>query len=429
VAANRRTVVVMDSSGDLINQIKRLALFARGGALHGKLIVIEPDVEYPLALNPFDMGRSRLASYSLRERERLHNRTLDLLEYVFNSLMGAGATLTEKQSTLFRFCVRLCMVIPGANLQTLVDVMSAADTRAYNQYMEKLDETARSFFLKEFIDDRQFGLTKEGVSWRLKRLLEDRTFREMFTSPNSRLDLFTELNSSKVILINTDKELLTEERTTIFGRFFIALLLSASQERASLERAERLPVHCYIDEAHDYIRNDPKIAIILDQARKMNIALTLANQRTSQITTPNVLDALLNTSIKFVHTDNPRDASMLAPSLRTSASFIASQKKQHFAVHVRGDTEEAISVKVPFFVMENMPKMSKANEEEVRQAMRKRYAREVAKPAENAKAKAAPAEPSMPTAKKETAKEDDEMPPNPTRPASKDGLRPRRSII
>jgi hypothetical protein len=431
VAKDRRSVVVMDSSGDLINQLKNLAVFAPGGPLHGKLIVIEPDVEYPLALNPFDMGRSSLAFSSPRERERLLNNTLDLLEYVFNSMMGEGTTLTPKQSTLFRYCIRLCLVMPGANLQTLVDVISAADIRDYMEYVKKLDEIAQSFFLREFSDDKQFALTKEGVSWRLKRLLEDRTFREMFTSPNSRLDLFTELNSSKVILINTDKELLTEERTTIFGRFFIALLLSASQKRGSLERAERLPVHCYIDEAQDYIKNDPKITVILDQARKMNVGMMLANQRTSQITTPNVLDALFTTSIKFAHTDNPRDASMLAPSLRTSASFIASQKERHFAVHVRGLTPEAMAVKVPFFVVEGMPKMSQTAADEVRQEMRKRYAREAAKPAKGPHVGAIPEPPS----ERETSEGNDEQrpfdkkPPNRARPSSADGLHPKHDII
>ena len=105
----------------------------------------------------------------------------------------------------------------------------------------------------------------------------------MFSQPTSKLDLFTELNSAKVILVNTDKELLKDEGTEIFGRFIIAMLLQASQERAALERKDRLPVYAFIDECQDYIESDKKITTILDQARKMNIGMTLANQRTSQL--------------------------------------------------------------------------------------------------------------------------------------------------
>ncbi len=377
VARDEASIVVMDSQGDLIDQISSLKEFAPGGPLHDKLVVIEPDIDYPLALNIFDMGKDRLDGYSARDREQLSNNSIDLLTYVFDALLGEGGMMTTKQSTLYRYVIRLLMEMPGATLTTFAEIlkiMKPAELEPYRAYIEKLHAPARNFFETQYCD-RQFNDTKSQVAWRLANMLENTVFEQMFSFPKSKLDLFTELNSAKIILINTDRALLGEERTAVFGRFFIAMLLSTAQERATLQRSNRLPVFCYIDEAHDYISNDTKITRILDQARKMNISMMLAHQRTKQIAVPNVLDALATTSVKFASTDNTGDAAMLAKSMNTDAAFISSQRERHFALHVRRQTPAAISVKVPFLVLENREHMTPEERQAVRDRMRGKYAR------------------------------------------------------
>ena len=50
----------------------------------------------------------------------------------------------------------------------------------------------------------------------------------------------------------TAKDLLKQEGCEILGRFFIALICQAAQERASIAEEKRMPTFVYIDEAHDY---------------------------------------------------------------------------------------------------------------------------------------------------------------------------------
>ncbi len=162
------------------------------------------------------------------------------------------------------------------------------------------------------------------------------------------------------------------EGTNVFGRYFIGALLAASQERASLSRSSRLPVYAYIDECADYISNDTKIARLLDQARKMNVGMFLAHQRTAQIKDKNVLDALVNTAIKFASTDNPNDLPLVSKAMRTTPDFIATQPKQHFAVSARRAVD-TFSFKVPFFVIEEMEKMTNEEGFVVRNELRDKY--------------------------------------------------------
>ena len=367
VANGEASIIVMDSQGDLIRNIAGLKCFAEGKPLHDKLVLIEPDPEYPLALNIFDMGKERLDHYSIRDRERLTNSTLELLTYVIGGL--SDTEMTPKQQTLFRYVLRACMQIPDATIHTFAELLSGATQ--YQPYIDQLEGPAKLFFETQF-NDIQFKQTKQEVAWRLMYLLENPTFDRMFTNPRSKLDLYTELQASKVILINTDKDLLKGKRTEMFGRFFIAMLLQSAQERAALQRDDRTPVFCYIDECHDYIANDTHITTLLDQARKMNIGLVLANQRCAQVS-PAVLDALCNVSIKMTRALSDSDAHTLARNMQTVPEFLASQPDQTFATSVRGMTKHALSLQVPFFELERLPRMDRENQENLRMDMRAKY--------------------------------------------------------
>jgi len=65
VARNEASIVVMESNRDLIKAIEGLKLFAPGEALEGKLLTIDAeDVEWPVALNLFDVGLDDINSRS-----------------------------------------------------------------------------------------------------------------------------------------------------------------------------------------------------------------------------------------------------------------------------------------------------------------------------------------------------------------------------
>ena len=152
------------------------------------------------------------------------------------------------------------------------------------------------------------------------------------------------MNAGKVILINTAKDLLKENGTEIFGRFFIAMITQAAQERAVLAQGDRLPTFVYVDEANDYF--DRNIGIILSQARKYRVGMTLAHQYLGQLE-PKLHEAIAaNTAIKFAGGVSAKDARALAGELRTDAAFIEGQARLSFAAFIRGQHERAVSVAV-----------------------------------------------------------------------------------
>jgi hypothetical protein len=206
-----RSVVVIDSQGDLINKLIRLGLFDPDlpNSLADRLVLIDPaDVEHPPALNLFDADLDRLAGYRPADRERVANGVVELYETFFGDLLGAE--LTQKQGVVFKYLARLMMTIPGATIHTLMQLMD--DGRAFKPHMAKLEGSARYFFEKEFFHPA-FAATKKQILRRLWGVLSTPAFERMFGQKANKLDLFQAIQDGKIILVSTAKELLKEEGT------------------------------------------------------------------------------------------------------------------------------------------------------------------------------------------------------------------------
>ncbi|MCR8551154.1 type IV secretory system conjugative DNA transfer family protein [Salipiger sp. P9] len=365
VARGDKSVVVIDSQGDLIN-----TLLAARVLPPERIVLIDPeDIAFPVSLNLFSVGLDRLEGYDPLERERLTNSIIELYDFVLGSLLSAG--MTAKQSVVFRYVTRLMFHIPGATIHTLRELLEPGGTETYQEAIRKLDGTPRRFFETEF-DSKEFSNTRTQVLRRLYGVLENQTFERMFSHPVSKFDMFDELNAGKLILINTAKSLLKEQGTEIFGRFFIALIAQAAQERATLPEQMRLPAFVYVDEAQDYF--DQNIGVILSQARKYRVGMVLAHQYLGQLSGGLQEAFEANTSIKLAGGVSARDARTLAGQMGGDPDMIAKQPKGSFATSIRGLTDRAVPVSFPFFVLERLPKTTKAERAAIRQHSRDRYA-------------------------------------------------------
>jgi hypothetical protein len=371
VADGKASIVVIDSQNSLIPAIAHLPVFAKGDLLDGKLVLIDAtDVEYPIALNLFDVGLQRLSSYSLLDRERLLNTASDVMEFILASLLGAE--MTSRQSTLFGYALQAMQLIPDATIHTFRELMEPNGRKKFSPYLAKLEGRARDFFETQF-DAAIFSSTKQQVVARLFAISENRTFDRMLSNSRSKLDLFSEINAGKVILINSAKDLLKQQGTEVFGRFFLALIAQAAQERATLSPSKRLPCYVYIDECQDYLSTDSNFTMILEQARKQNVGVVVAHQYLSQLSQKTLDSLYANTSIKFAGGVSDKDAYALARNMHCEPSFIAEQPKGSFAGYVRNATKSAITLKFPYIRLEDLPRMSAQEHAAVLQAIRDRY--------------------------------------------------------
>jgi DNA helicase HerA-like ATPase len=356
LADGKASVIVIDSQGDLFRNVQRLAAV---GEIADRVVFIDPnETESPPALNLFDFGLDRVDRYSPLEREMLLNGAVALYEYIFGAVLGAG--LTAKQGVIFGYLAHLMMVVPDATIDTLMDFMQEPDK--VRPYLPKLDDPVTKRFFETQFFHKSFDDTREQILYRVFDVLKTRALSRMFRNKRNKLNLFEAMNRGSLILINTAKDLLKQEGTEILGRFFIALIAQAAQERASIPVENRMPTFVYIDEAHDYF--DESMETLLEQARKYNVGLVIAHQHLAQFETSLRSTVGTNTAIKIAGGLSQEDARALAGNMRTTPEFLLSmrkhegEKKTEFACFVRDLTGHAIALTVPLGAYDGLPKLT-----------------------------------------------------------------------
>ena len=288
----------------------------------------------------------------------LLNGAVSLYEYVFGAVLGAE--LTAKQGVIFGYLARLLLVVPGATIDTLLDFLQEPDS--IRPYLAKLpDPITKRFFETQFFS-KSFDDTRQQILYRIYDVLQNGTLARMFRNARNKVNLFEAMNRGSLILIHTAKDLLKQEGCEILGRFFIALIAQAAQERAALARQERTPTFVYIDEAHDYF--DENIENLLEQARKFQVGLILAHQHLDQFENKLRSTVRTNTGIKLVGGLSQKDASECSKDMGCDPEFllgmrkIEAEKRTQFACFVRNHTGHPVALSVPLGIMESQRPMN-----------------------------------------------------------------------
>lgn len=373
-------LVIVDSQTDLIRKLSRLGCFAPGdGMLSDRFLLITPrDTKRPPALNIFDINRERLKTYDEETKEQVTAGVIQTFDYLFTGLLGAD--LTAKQSVFFRFVARLMLALPETlgRSATVLDMLALMDDPApYLPAIETLPPIQRDFFKKDFLrkEKNSFAQTKDQIRYRLNAILENPTLARLFTSPRTRIDLFSALNDGAIVFVDTAKDFL-KSASPNFGRIFISLVLQAILERAAIAEEERRPTFLIVDEAAAYF--DSNIDDLLTEARKYKLGCVFAHQFLDQATPSLRASLAANTAIKMAGGVSTGDARALAPDMRTTADFILGQPRLHFACHIRNVTPSAVSVPVELGVLKDAPQMSA----EAFEALRERNRDRVSQPEE-----------------------------------------------
>ena len=307
------------------------------------------------------------------EREKLLNGAIALYEYMFGALLGAE--LHQRQGVIFRYLGRLLMTVPGATIHTLREFME--DPEAARPHFAALEGSARHFFETQF-GSNAFKDTRQQILNRLWGILSNAVLERMFSNERNKVNLFEAMNSGKVVLINTAKDLLKQDGCAILGRFFIALITQAAQERAAIPADKRRSCFLYVDEAQDYF--DESIEQLFNQARKYKLGLIIAHQNLAQFGHELLASVMASTATKLVGGMSATDAAAFAKEMRCKPEFLQSMRKHgdhtEFACFVKSITPAPLRLSVPFGTMENRPRLGEAELEELLELNRSGSARQ-----------------------------------------------------
>ena len=355
-------LVVIDSTGAMVQRIQRLAVFNEH--LKDRLVIIDPEQDPVPALNMFDVSNPRFSAYDEGLRERMQGEVIDLFNYVFSTVKNP---LTTRMETAFAFMVRLLLSIPGANIHTLLDLLLADNPKsgyeqaAFREHIGKLDETSQDFFKSQYYARSSDGL-REQIRARVFDIVKVPAFERMFSTVN-KVDMFTELNRGAIVLINTSEALLKEGSAT-FGRYIIARVMAAAFERVPILPEDRRFAFLIVDEAAPYF--DETFEKLLNRVRQFKLGVVIAFQNLEQASEKLRSTIASSTAVKYAGGTGYTDSRWLAREMRVDPEFVLAQKRDgarppqwtQFACYLRNFTDRAVSLTVPFYALENMPKMS-----------------------------------------------------------------------
>ena len=335
--------------------------------------------KFDLGLNLFDVGYEKMKGRGI-EGETLINKTVGLLGFVMEGMMGTG--FTNPQKTIFQYAIQLVISIKGGNIFTFMEVLSEDGHLRYQKEINAFDASTRRFFEIDF-GSNEYKRSREAIRRRLDSLLLNPTFRRLFSATENNIDMLAQLEDKKLILIDTNKPMLDDDASAFFGRLFIAMILRASHMRFNGGRYMR-PVYLIVDEAHEYF--DRSISDMLEQARKANIGLIVAHQSLSQAKSynggGNITDPLMvNTATKIIWTAYKEDAQKFAGSMQIDAKEILSLPQFTFGMHSRKRGFTPIRGVPDAFV--DIPK--RADRNELQQRMERLYGRSKREPEETNK--------------------------------------------
>ncbi len=137
--------------------------------------------------------------------------------------------------------------------------------------------------------------------------------RNIIAQPKSTIDLRFMMDDARVLIANLSKGALGEGPAHLLGALLITALAQAALSRRDLGETDRTPFHVYADEFQSFATTG--FALILSEARKYGLTLTLAHQYLAQLP-DNLRDAVFgNVGSLLAFRVGAQDAPTLARQL------------------------------------------------------------------------------------------------------------------
>jgi hypothetical protein len=359
----KTAVVVIEPHGDLAQQVAQWREFRDDP---DRLVYIDPAIDsdnYTPIFNPLDIPDSERAPL-------LVNKTAKEIVEVFKEILQKD--FSPNMGTLLTACIATLLLRNGSTLRDLIRFLDTDNNDDLIAFAKKnlRGELSlyRQFFEEEFFKD-SLNLTKQSVKMRLYSFLPG--FFERVTVGKSTFDFEGALRARKVVIFNLSKTKLGESESAVLGRFIMARLKSFAFDQGRIEdESKRVPVHAFIDECQNYIT--PSIEVILNEARKYRVHLTLAQQILGYGMDTETRKAVLsNTAVKI--TGRNARHTLDAMAKETDAPIEELERLQIGEFHIKSWARKSVKVHMPTHRLKTKGAMSADEWEAVRADQIARY--------------------------------------------------------
>lgn len=168
---------------------------------------------------------------------------------------------------------------------TMLDIpRMLTDNRFRDKVVEKVkDPVIRDFWVNEFAQyDAKFRT--EAVSPILNKVgqfLATATIRNIVGQPVSKINIREIMDQQKILIVNLSRGKIGEDNSALLGAMIITKIQLSAMSRADVAVDKRPECFLYVDEFQNFATES--FSVILAEARKYNLSLTMANQYVEQL--------------------------------------------------------------------------------------------------------------------------------------------------
>jgi len=173
---------------------------------------------------------------------------------------------------------------PGATLIEVMRVLSDPGGPYLQSLLPRVtDPVVKRFWTEQIAATSEFhkSETLDYIVSKFSRFVVNKMLRNIIGQSKSAFDFRTVMDEGKILIVNLAKGMIGEENSSFLGTILVPKILSAALSRQDMPADKRRPFYLYVDEFQNFAT--PDFAVILSEARKYGLALTVANQFISQM--------------------------------------------------------------------------------------------------------------------------------------------------
>lgn len=174
------------------------------------------------------------------------------------------------------------MAEPGSTFIEVVRVLT--DSRFVQELLPKVkDPMVRRYWTDQIAQTSDFHKSEvlDYIVSKFGRFVTDKMMRNIIGQSKSAFDFRKVMDEGKILLINLAKGRLGEENSQFLGLLIVPKILAAAMSRTDVPEEQRPDFYLYVDEFQNFAT--PDFAVILSEARKYHLNLTVANQFVGQM--------------------------------------------------------------------------------------------------------------------------------------------------
>ena len=334
---NGKGVAIIDPHGDLVEAV--LALIPKHRI--DDVIIFDPaDFSHPLGLNmiEYDQNHPEEKTFIVNE-----------MQSIFNKLFSQ-----ETMGPMFEQYMRNALLLlmeanEPATLTEVPRIFTDADFRA-RKLKEISNPIVIDFWEKEAVKaggEAALANMTPYITSKFNIFIANDYVRPIIGQVKSAFNFRQVMDEGKILLVNLSKGRIGDINAGLLGMIIVGKILMASLSRVDIPQEKRRDFYLFIDEFQNFTTDS--IAVILSEARKYRLNLTLAHQFIAQLT-EDIRDAVFgNVGSMVTFRVGVQDAEFLVkqfdPVFSERDLINIDNFNAYVKILIRGETSQAFNIR------------------------------------------------------------------------------------